>query len=91
VRIEAKALLLLDTSGQPALRPESDVLGWVKRNHQATATQAEWLAAHRHKHPDATDYPQARDREGNENIYTFHTTLRAEHTRARRYQPEGSR
>src|SRR5579883_398858 len=39
VRIEAKALLLLDASDQPALRPESDVLTWVQRNHQATATQ----------------------------------------------------
>jgi CRISPR-associated protein (TIGR03986 family) len=76
VRIEAKSLLLLDASDRPALRPESDVLAWVQRNHQATATQAEWLAAHRHKHPDAADY----------RLYTFHTTLRAEHTRARRYK-----
>lgn len=91
VRIEAKSLLLLDASDQPALRPESDVLAWVQRNRQATATQAEWLAAHRHKHPDAADYPRARDRDGNENIYTFHTTLRAEHTRARRYRREENR
>jgi len=81
VRIEAKALLLLDASDQPALRPESDVLAWVQRNHQATATQGEWLAAHRHKHPDAADYPRE-----NGHIYTFHTRLRAEHTRARRYK-----
>src|SRR5579875_1131069 len=91
VRIEAKALLLLDASDQPALRPESDVLTWVQRNHQATATQGEWLGAHCHKHPDAADYPRARDRDGNENIYTFHTALRAEHTRARRYRREENR
>jgi hypothetical protein len=91
VRIDAKALLLLDfADGRPALKAETDVLGWAKRNHQATATQAEWLAVHRHKHPDAADYPRARDRGGNENIYTFHTTLRAEHTRARRYRREGT-
>ncbi|HWP01833.1 MAG TPA: hypothetical protein VNL96_00105 [Gemmatimonadaceae bacterium] len=91
VRIEAKSLLLIDASDQPTLRPESDVLSWVQRNYEATVTQSEWLAAHRHKHPDAADYPRERDRDGNENIYTFHTTLRAEHTRLRRYRREQNR
>lgn len=82
VRIETKALLLLEVAdGKPALKAETDVLGWVKRNHQATATQVEWLAVHRHKHPDAADYP----REGGQ-IHTYHTKLRAEHSRLRRYR-----
>jgi hypothetical protein len=87
VRIDARALLLLDfADGRPALKAETDVLGWVKRNHQATATQAEWLAVHRHKHPDAADYPRK-----NGAIYTFHTALRAEHSRLRRYDREDGR
>lgn len=89
VQIEAKALLFLEC--KPALRSETDILGWVRRHHQQTATQAAWLGAHRHKHPDAADYPRVKDRDGNENIYTFHTALRAEHTRARRYRNGGSR
>ncbi len=92
VRIEATALLLLEVDdGKAVLQRESDVLAWVTTSHQRTATQTEWLDVHRHKHPDASDYPRAKDRDGNENTYTFHTTLRAEHSRARRYRNEGGR
>jgi CRISPR-associated protein (TIGR03986 family) len=92
VRIEAKALLLLaDVDGTPTLRPEADLDTRVRKNHQKTSMQEAWLAVHRHKHPDAADYPRAKDRDGNENIYTFHTTLRADHSRARRYRDEGRR
>jgi len=92
VRIEAKALLLLDeASDTPTLKPEGDVGAWVKKNHQKAATQDEWLAIHRRNHPNAADYPRARDRDGNENIYTFHTGLRAEHSRNRRYKKDGAR
>ncbi|GIW42348.1 MAG: hypothetical protein KatS3mg076_2925 [Candidatus Binatia bacterium] len=91
VRIEAKALLwLTEEDGKPLFRPEQDLVAWVRAHHQRTATQAEWLDVHRRKHPEAADYPRATDRHGNENIYTFHTTLRAEHTRARRYRQEGN-
>jgi hypothetical protein len=87
VRIEAKALLWLDVVAEgPTLTPEADLAGWVRENHVKTASQDEWIAIHRRKHPDAEDYPRLRDRDGKENIYTFHTTLRAEHSRARRYQ-----
>ncbi|MCK9538298.1 hypothetical protein [Dokdonella sp.] len=87
VRIEARQLLFLDEAGEaPTLKPEGDLAAWVTRNHQKTATQDEWLAIHRRNHPSAADYPRARDRDGNENIYTFHTTLRAEHSRNRRYK-----
>lgn len=86
VRIEAKQLLLLDEAGEkPTLKPEADLATWVSRNHQNTPSQDEWLAIHRCKHPDAKDYPRERDHNG-ENIYTFHTTLRAEHSRNRRYK-----
>ena len=89
VRIEAKALLWLAAATErPTLTPEADLSGWVRENHAKTASQDEWLAIHRRRHPDAADYPRLRDRDGNENIYTFHTTLRAEHSRARRY-PNG--
>ncbi|GIV04237.1 MAG: hypothetical protein KatS3mg015_3067 [Fimbriimonadales bacterium] len=82
VRIEAKQLLLLDETGEaPALNPVADLVAWVSQHYQRTATQNEWLAIHRHKHPDATDYPRQ-----NGQIYTFHTNLRAQHSRARRYR-----
>jgi len=87
VRIEAKALLLIDDAGDaPTLKPEADLNAWVKTNHRKTATQDEWLAIHRRNHPNAADYPRAEDRDGNKNIYTFHTGLRAEHSRNRRYK-----
>jgi CRISPR-associated protein (TIGR03986 family) len=87
VRIEAKQLLLLDEAGEaPTLKPEADLAAWVTKNHQKTSTQNEWLAIHRRNHPNAADYPRAKDRDGNENIYTFHTGLRAEHSRNRRYK-----
>jgi CRISPR-associated protein (TIGR03986 family) len=86
VRIEAKALLLLDEAGDtPTLKPQADLAEWVKRNHQKTSTQNEWLAIHCCKHPNAADYPR---KDGQ--IYTFHTTLRAEHSRNRRYRNGGA-
>jgi CRISPR-associated protein (TIGR03986 family) len=87
VRIEAKALFLLDeSSDSPTLKPQADLSAWVKSNHQKSATQNEWLAIHRRNHPDAADYPRAPDRYGNQNIFTFHTGLRAEHSRKRHYK-----
>lgn len=89
VRIEAKQLLLLDEAGEvPTLKPEADLAAWVTRNHQKTSTQDEWLAIHRRNHPNAADYPRPpqADRNGERHIYTFHTTLRAEHSRNRRYK-----
>ncbi len=87
VRIEAKQLLLLDEASEaPTLKPEADLTAWVTKNHQKTSTLDEWLAIHRRNHPNAADYPRARDRDGNENIYTFHTGLRADHSRNRRYK-----
>ncbi|MDY0067512.1 MAG: TIGR03986 family CRISPR-associated RAMP protein [Steroidobacteraceae bacterium] len=92
VRIETKQLLLLDEGGEaPTLNPEADLAAWVTKHHQKTLTQDEWLAIHRRNHPNAADYPRARDRDGNENIYTFHTGLRAEHSRNRRYKDGGPR
>jgi len=89
VRIEAKALLFLElaTDG-PQLRAEQDIVAWVRQHYQTTEMQAAWLDIHRHKHPDAADYPKAKDNKDNENIYTFHTDLRAKHSRLRRYKKE---
>jgi CRISPR-associated protein (TIGR03986 family) len=82
VRIEAKQLLRLDEAGEaPALKPEDDLAAWVTKYHQKTSTQDEWLAIHRRNHPNAADYPR-KDGE----IYTFHTWLRADHSRNRRYK-----
>lgn len=90
VRIEAKALLLLDgLSDKPALRPVDDLPGWMRQHFTKTPMLQQWLAIHRHKHPDAADYPKEKDRDGQENIYTYHTKLRADHSRARRYNHDG--
>jgi hypothetical protein len=87
VRIEARALLLLDEAcDAPTLTPEADLNAWVKKNHQKAAMQNEWLAIHRRNHPNAADYPR---KDGQ--IYTFHTGLRAEHSRNRRYKKDGAR
>lgn len=89
VRIEAKALLFLELANNgPQLRAEQDIVAWVRQHYQATEMQAAWLDIHRHKHPDAADYPKAKDKKDNENIYTFHTDLRAKHSRLRRYKKE---
>ena len=87
VRIDAKSLLFLDEASEsPTLKPETDLNAWVKNNHQKTATQDEWLAIHRRNHPNAADYPS---KDGQ--TYTFHTSLRAEHSRNRRYKNGGRR
>lgn len=86
VRIEAKALLLLDKAGDlPTLNPEADLTAWVSANHRASAMQDEWLAIHRRKHPDAADYPTRSTKSG-ETIPAYHTHLRTEHSRQRRYR-----
>lgn len=92
VRIEAKQLLLLDEAGEaPTLNLEADLAVWVARHHRMSPTQVEWLAIHRRDHPNAADYPRGKDRNGNDTIYTFHTDLRAEHSRNRRYREDGLR
>ncbi len=82
VRIEARQLLLLDEAGDaPVLKPAANLTAWVRQHHQKTATQGAWLAIHRRNHPDAADYPRK-----NGQIFTFHTSLRADHSRKRRYR-----
>lgn len=93
VRIEAKQLLLLDEAGEaPTLNPEAELAAWVTKNHQKTSTQDDWLAIHRRNHPNAADYPRPpqADKKGERHIYTFHTTLRAEHSRNRRHKSKKS-
>lgn len=90
VRIEAKELhLLVEAGGEPALSREEPT-AWFREHRQEiqSAVLSEWLEVHRHKHPDADDYPRSQ-KDGE--IFTFHTTLRAEHSRARRYDPESGR
>lgn len=82
VRIETKALLLLDTSGEsPSLSPIADPLQWVHKHYEPTPMLQQWLAIHRRHHPEAADYPRGQD----DNIYTYHTQLRADHSRKRRF------
>lgn len=82
VRIEAKELLLLDQHGEvPTLQRVANVDAWFRDHHQETPQLASWLATHRRNHPEAGDYPRGDDG----NIYSFHTDLRAKHSRARRY------
>lgn len=87
VRIEAKQLLWLDETGEsPILKADADLSAWVNGHHARTVPQDEWLAIHRRNHPDAAGYPKEEDRDGNENIYTYHTRLRSTHSLYRRYR-----
>ena len=87
VRIEAKHLFFLNgvTEGVPKLDAGPDVGAWLTSHFVRPPQLAVWLGVHRHKHPDAGDY-QKSNVDGQ--IYTFHTELRAEHSRKRRYRPE---
>lgn len=88
VRIVAKELHLLDWTGPvPTLTPAADVLAWFRAHAPRPPVLAAWLAIHRRRHPEAGDYPRGADGQ----IYTYHTSLRAEHTRWRRYDEEGTR
>ena len=88
MRIQAKELHLLEDSGQlPRLERVPSVDDWFRDHWKSAPTQRTWLDIHRCKHPDADDYPKGSDGQ----IYTFHTTLRAEHTRKRRYRKEDGR
>jgi len=88
VRIEARSLHFLDQKTGKLPLSLSDVQSWFKTHHIEipASTRTEWLAIHRHKHPDAADYPRV-----NNEIFSFHTKLRAEHSRARRLRKEGSK
>jgi len=82
VRIQALELhLLSSTENGSKLDREPDLDRWFRRHFQRTEMLEKWLDVHRHKNPDAGDYPS----EGGQ-IYTFHAKLRAEHTRLRRYE-----
>lgn len=84
VRVVAKAMYLLDESGDsPTLQSIPDLSSWFGAQPRSLPRLQEWLSVHRHKHPDAADYPNK-----NGQIYTFHTTLRADHSRLRRYSKE---
>jgi hypothetical protein len=88
VRIEAKSLLFLTSStGVPAMDAVLDIPEWMKHHFLAPPSLKSWLAVHRRNHPDAGDYPVGADGQ----VYTYHTKLRADHTRARRYDREPSR
>lgn len=88
VQIEAQALLFLDVDSEtPTLNPEADLKGWVETHHLKTAMQADWLAIHRREHPDAADYPLG----GDGKIHSYHSKLRADHSRDRRYKNRGHR
>lgn len=92
VCIEANHLLWLENGedAKPLLKSESDLKAWVQEHYKKTDMQREWLDIHRRNHPDADDYPRMQARDRSENIFTYHTTLRAEHSRARRYKNERS-
>lgn len=83
VRIEAKELHLLkqDANG-PRLEAHTDIAAWFRQHFKAPPLLQVWLKIHRAKNPDAGDYPRSQ-KDGQ--IYTFHTTLRADHSRLRRY------
>jgi len=83
VRIEAKELHWLRHNVTHAtLIPEPMIREWFRLNFQSERAPMlqPWLDVHRHKNPDAADYPRK-----NGKIFTYHASLRASHTRLRRY------
>lgn len=84
VRIEVRELHLLEQRVDgPRLDRVADIHAWFCRHFQQPSPLSAWLGVHRHKHPDAADYPQSKGA-----IYRFHAELRADHTRQRRYARE---
>jgi hypothetical protein len=91
VRIEAKRVLqLTDTdsacylAAPPDMGNPQNLVAWVGTHlgaHLNNALLGSWLGVHRCKHPDAADYP--RDTQKQQTI-TYHTQLRARHSRGRR-------
>jgi CRISPR-associated protein (TIGR03986 family) len=91
IRTEAKALFFLKATEEKKfeLVQESSVEDWFQEYlknledvfFHGTELLCTWLDLHRHKHPDAADYPRI-----NGKIHTYHTNLRSEHTRKRRYR-----
>jgi hypothetical protein len=87
---DAKRNWLAPVDGLPVHASESEVaqaLAAFVQQHWPSAKvpatrQQEWLSIHRHRHPEAGDYP----REDGQ-IYTYHTNLRANHSQLRRYRP----
>jgi hypothetical protein len=81
VRIETKALLLFDPSqDKPTLNTVADPSEWVRGHFERPPMMQTWLDIHRCKHPDAAEYFH----EPGEKTYSYHTKLRADHSRARR-------
>ncbi len=92
VHITAKDLLLLrQGDAGPLLEPVEELASWFQDHYAPSPMLRAWLDIHRHKHPEAADYPDKEDRTGQRNIYTFHTDLRAQHSRWRRHDKRGRR
>lgn len=80
VRVDVKTLSL-GQSGQ-LVRDVVDAHEWFKENFVPLDDSDKWLRLHHVNHGAAEDYPR---RDGGE-IFNYHTDLRAEHSRLRRYR-----
>lgn len=89
LRAEAAYLTFvhIDDTGNPILQ-EEDAAKWFEQNRGTIPTSTkmadDWLRLHRVNHRAAADYPRGHDGE----IYSYHTDLRAQHSRLRRYPRE---
>jgi len=83
VCVVAKELHLLSSTSDPPVfsRQEPDMWFHEKWRSIKCPLLSDWLGVHRQKHPNAGDYPR-KDGE----IFTYHTQLRADHSRERRYE-----
>lgn len=89
VDVTAKELHFVEPDGDarlPALRQEADIATWFEGEkaplqERAKGQLAEWLNVHRRQNPRAGDYPRKK-----EEVYTYHSDLRAEHAKLRRYR-----
>ena len=90
VSIEARELYFVDFGREKAsLQREANIAQWFQDNwrRERSPVLEKWLDVHQRKHPEARDYPR---HPKDNKIHTFHTRLRADHSRLRRQRKNGS-
>jgi CRISPR-associated protein (TIGR03986 family) len=87
VRITALEIYFLEDEGHgPTLRKEQDPVTWYQSANPTFLMRDAWLDVHQRNHPLGGPYAPP-----GIPIYSYHTTLRADHSMKRRYRKAGGR
>ncbi len=86
VQIQAKEMYFLE--GDPLTLQEQEPARWFREHQGLLAVKAlgRWFKIHQCNHPEAGDYPTLTK---NGPVYEYHSELRAQHSRRRRFRREG--